>query len=139
MRDAACAKPVRKGTPGPGAERSCLGGGGGSYLRDRLLVPHGCLLDEVLHSYIPIPARNDHPGPPETHRHFHVSSAAAALIPMRKKARRGDKHHPEGPKTKSTVDRGEGSKRKVVLLCVSRVLRWEPEEEEVEGEEKAQR
>lgn len=28
VRDAACAKPVRKGTPGPGAERSCLGRGG---------------------------------------------------------------------------------------------------------------
>ncbi|CAB1439040.1 unnamed protein product [Pleuronectes platessa] len=74
--------------------------GGGTYLRYRLFVPHGRLLDEAVHFHIPIPARNDHSGLPETHGHFH-SSSAGALIPMRKKPRQGDKNHAQ------TVRKGE--------------------------------
>lgn len=70
-----------------------------AYLRYRLLVPHGRLLDQVADFYIPISTRNDHPGPPETHRHFHFS-AAATLIPIRRKARRSDEKHPRCGKVK---------------------------------------
>lgn len=75
-------------------------GPGRSYLCYRLLIPHGCLFDEVVDCYIPISTRNDHPGPPETYRHFHFS--AAALIPMRKKPRQNDKNHPRCAKVKNS-------------------------------------
>lgn len=67
-----------------------------AYLGDGLPVAHGRLLDEVAHRDIPISARDDHPGPPEAHGHFHISSAAAAaLIPKRKEEpRRNAKNHP---------------------------------------------
>ena len=68
-------------------------GGGTTYLCYRLFIPHGRLLDEAVHFHIPIPARDDHSGLPETHGHFH-SSSAGALIPMRKKPRQSDKNHP---------------------------------------------
>lgn len=49
---------------------------GETYLCNGLFIPHGCLFDKVLHFNVPISTRNDHARPPETHRHFHVSSAA---------------------------------------------------------------
>lgn len=60
-----------------------------TYLCYCFLVPHGRLFDQVADFYIPISTRNDHPGPPETHRHFHFSFTAT-LIPIRRKARRSD-------------------------------------------------
>ena len=49
---------------------------GGPYLCYRLFIPHGRFFDETVDFYIPISTRNDHPGPPEAHRHFHFSPAA---------------------------------------------------------------
>lgn len=67
----------------------------GTYLCDRLFVPHGRLFDKTLDFYIPISTRNDHPGPPEAHRHFHFPFfSSAALIPKRKKPRQSDNNHP---------------------------------------------
>lgn len=57
----------------PCAARAALRRVSLSYLSDRLFVPHGRLLHQAVDFYIPISARNDHPGPPETHRHFHFS------------------------------------------------------------------
>jgi len=56
-----------------GTFRKAAGLRAGAYLRDRLLVPHGRLLDEAVDLYIPISTRDDHPGPPEAHRHFHCT------------------------------------------------------------------
>lgn len=53
---------------------------GGAHLSDRLFVPHRRLLDEAVDFNIPISARNDHSGLPETHRHFHRSAAAAVAF-----------------------------------------------------------
>lgn len=87
-----------------------------AYLRYRLLVPHGRLFDQVADFYIPISTRNDHPGPPETHRHFHFS-AAATLIPIRRKARRSDEKHPRCGKVKKLFPgRGDGFVGDVVPL-----------------------
>lgn len=89
---------------------------GQAYLCDRLLIPHGRLLDEVTHSYIPISTRNDHPGPPETHCHFHFSSAA--LIPMRKKTRQNAKKHPRSAKGYKNKSQTVAKKLEVKLpLC----------------------
>lgn len=71
-------------------------GADGTHLCDRLLIPHSRFIDKTVDFYIPISTRNDHPGPPETHRHFHFSSAA--LIPKRKKPLQSDNNHPRGAK-----------------------------------------
>lgn len=65
------------------------------YLSDGLFISHGRSFYEAADFYVPIAARNDHPGPAEAHRHFHFS--CAALIPLRKKLR-PNKNHPRRAK-----------------------------------------
>lgn len=72
-----------------------------AYLCYRLLVPHGCLFDEVVDFYIPVSTRNDHPGPPETDRHFHFSGATV-LIPVREKSRQSDRKHSRSAKVRNS-------------------------------------
>lgn len=98
------------------------------YLCYRLLVPHGRLFDQVADFYIPISTRNNHPGPPEAHRHFHFS-VAERLIPMRKKTRRSDEKHPRSRKVKNSslvAVRGFGGK----VVSSTCVLRGETSEGE---------
>ncbi|KAK5623641.1 hypothetical protein CRENBAI_009890, partial [Crenichthys baileyi] len=74
----------------------------GTYLCNGLFIPHGCLFDKALHFNNPISTRNDHPRPPETHRHFHGSSTA--LIPKRKKRRpNDDNNHPRAGRVCESV------------------------------------
>lgn len=96
--------------------RAHWGGGVGAYLCDRLLIPHGRLFDKVVDCYIPMSTRNDHPGPPETHRHFHFSRSA--LIPMRKKPRQNAQNHPRCATVKNQKSRLLRSE----VAFVSRVL-----------------
>lgn len=42
-----------------------------AYLSYGFSVSHDGLLDETPDLHVSIPARYNHPGPPETHRHFH--------------------------------------------------------------------
>ncbi|KAK9527984.1 hypothetical protein VZT92_014490 [Zoarces viviparus] len=80
----------------------------GAYLCDRLLVPHGRLLDEAVDLYIPISARDDHPGPPETHRHFHFH--LRRVNPNEEKAA-------SGRRMEASPERDGGNKLKILACC----------------------
>lgn len=51
-----------------------------TYLGDCLFISHGCLFDKAMDFYIPISTRNNYPGLPETHRHFHFSGVPLYFV-----------------------------------------------------------
>lgn len=70
------------------------------HLGDGLPVAGHRLLDEAENFHVAVPARHDHPGPPEAHGHFHAAAAAAAAG---RPAPLGDR----GRRARSALGRGD--------------------------------
>lgn len=81
------------------------------HLGDRLPVAGHRLLDEAENFHVAVPARHDHPGPPEAHGHFHAAAAVAAgrPAPLADRGRRGRSARGPGGCTRG-AGRGAGAR-----------------------------